>query len=251
MIIGGQIRSFEDIGFIEALGLELGEVSLWEKSTRSYWIESGVSNHSGLKLVMKGHGPQEGLPNDPSNLWGRYLPALKESVDTCAVLAIDYLTIHLWMDARFVQPEILKEKIDILRALVSYGKDRGVRIGLENLSESADDLEPVIRSVPNLAITLDLGHGQLLTERNTSFDIIERLMGSIAHLHLHDNHGGSGVNDDEHLPVGDGNVEFSAILAALVSHGYDGSMVLEVRKEDLELSAHRVWTILREIGQPD
>ena len=251
MLIGGQIRSLEDIGFLEALGFQLGEVSLRDKWTRNYWIESGVSNRGGLKLLMKAHGPQEGLPNDLSNLWDRYYPELKESVDTCAALAIDFLTIHLWMDARFVQPDILRQKINILTALVSHGKDRGVRIGLENLSECADDLEPVIRSVPNLAITLDLGHGQLLTERNTCFDIIERLMGSIAHLHLHDNHGGSGVNDDEHLSVGTGSIDFSAILSALVSHGYDGSMVLEVRKEDLELSAHRVWTILREIGQPD
>jgi len=250
MIIGGQIRSLEDIGFLEALGLQLGEVSLWEKSTRIYWIESGVSNRGGLNLKMMGHGPQEGLPNDLSNLWDRYFPALKESVDTCAAMAIGYLTIHLWMDARYVQPDILREKIDILTALVSYGKTRGVRIGLENLSECAEDLGPVIASVPDLAITLDLGHGQLLTERNTCFDIIERLAGSIAHLHLHDNHGGSGVNDDQHLPVGDGNVEFSAILAALVSHGYDGTMVLEVRKDDLELSARRVRTILSEIGQP-
>jgi sugar phosphate isomerase/epimerase len=250
MIIGGQIRSLEDIGFLEALGFELGEVSLRDKWTRNYWIESGVSNRGGLKLLMKAHGPQEGLPNDLSNLWGRYYPELKESVDTCAALAIDFLTIHLWMDKRFVEPDILREKIGILRALVSHGKDHGVRIGLENLSESADDLGPVIDSVPGLAITLDVGHGQLLAERNTCFDIVERLISSIAHLHLHDNHGGSGVDDDEHLPVGAGSIDFTAILSALTSRGYDGTMVLEVRKEDLELSAMRVRSILDGLRQP-
>jgi sugar phosphate isomerase/epimerase len=79
-----------------------------------------------------------------------------------------------------------------------------------------------------------------LTEVNRSFEIIRQLGESIGHLHLHDNHGGKGVRDDLHLPVGQGVIDFPRILEALVRKGYDGTVTFEVEKEHLVQSWEKV-----------
>jgi len=247
MLIGGQLRAVEDVGFLKSLCLDLGEFSFRNSKSREYWIESGISSGPALGLLLRAHGPEEGPPNDPANLWDRYLPELMASVDACIPLAIDFITVHLWVDPRFVRQEVIQEKIRALAGLVAYAKDRGVKIALENLSEKASDFEPVVREIPDLAITLDVGHGQLLADKNTSYDIIAGLFHFVQHVHLHDNRGGNGVRDDLHLPVGDGVVDFQGILETLVAKGYDGTFTLELKKEELPASVEKVRSLLRDI----
>ena len=56
-------------------------------------------------------------------------------------------------------------------------------------------------------------------------------MKRIRHFHLHDNWGGQSQDDDLHLPIGDGTLDFRAIVASLMSTGYDGTITLEVKLE--------------------
>lgn len=109
-------------------------------------------------------------------------------------------------------------------------------LSLENLSESASDLEFALSNMPNGSITLDIGHAQLLTTTNRAFDIIERLASNVRHVHVHDNSGGDGVKDDLHLPVGDGIIDFEGIIRYLLSSGYDNTMTLELKRHELEVS---------------
>jgi len=85
-------------------------------------------------------------------------------------------------------------------------------------------------------MTLDLGHGQLLSRPNAAFDFIARFPGRIRHVHLHDNHGGTGVEDDLHLPVGEGSVDFAAILRDLRAAGYDAGFSFEIKAAYVEQS---------------
>ena len=131
-----------------------------------------------------------------------------------------------------------------------FGRENGVLISLENLSETATDLGPLLEAVPDLGLTLDVGHGQLLTDTNTSFDIIENLSASIKHIHLHDNRGGRGVKDDLHLPLGEGIIDFHGIFERLVKKGYNGTVTLELEKEVLESSRKRIRQIVCDINGP-
>jgi sugar phosphate isomerase/epimerase len=178
------------------------------------------------------------------NIRNRYRRALTESIDTAGLMEIEVLTIHLWMDRRFLKPAILDEKVELLHYIVGYGRKKNVQICLENLSESAADLRPVLESVTGLALTLDVAHAQLLTERNTSFEIISDLGPYIRHVHLHDNRGGNGPEHDLHLPVGQGIIDFPAILEALIKSPYDGTITLELEPEELEDSRNRVEEII-------
>jgi len=244
MIYGAHVKAVEDIAFLRDLGLGLGEVVLKDAGTCNSWLQSGVRNRFGPRFFLIAHGPKEGPPNDLSNLWDRYMPALEDTIRTCETMGIHFLTIHLWLDSRFVRPEVRKQKTAALWDIVAFGRSRQVKVSLENLSEQAQDLAIVVDAVPELCITLDVGHAQLLTEVNTSFEIIRQLGESIGHLHLHDNHGGNGVRDDLHLPVGQGVIDFPRILEALVRKGYDGTLTFEVEKEHVVPSWDKVRRIV-------
>jgi sugar phosphate isomerase/epimerase len=244
MLYGGHVKTFEDIEFLRSLGFDFGELVLWNAQARRLWRSSGFSNEFSRGFFLLAHGPNEGSPNDITHLHNSCLPRLCKTVDVVSALGIRLLVIHLWMDRRFVTPEVRDEKKRVLRDLFDYGLARKVLICLENLSEDADDLGDVLKTVPGLGITLDVGHGQLLAETNTSFAIIDRHFDSIRHVHLHDNKGGTGVADDLHLPIGEGTVDFQSILTALVRRGYQGTITLEVKREFLASSLAKVRSMV-------
>jgi sugar phosphate isomerase/epimerase len=250
MLYGGHVKAHDDIGYLQDLKFDLGEVVLRNAASRAYWLDSEITNKFDSGFFLIAHGPREGPPNDIGHLWGNYYPALQETVSVVHRLGIEFLTIHLWLDPRFVGSEAREEKQSLLRALCAYGRENGVLISLENLSETATDLGPVLEAVPDLGLTLDVGHGQLLTDTNTSFGIIENLSACIKHIHLHDNRGGRGVKDDLHLPLGDGIIDFPGIFERLVKKGYDGTVTLELEKEVLESSRKRIRQIVCNANRP-
>jgi sugar phosphate isomerase/epimerase len=251
MLYGGHVKTLEDIGFLKGLGFDFGELVLWNSKARRLWSASGITNHFDDGFFLVAHGPDEGPPNDLENLWNKCYPALCKTIDVAAKIGIELLVVHLWMDRRFVRPAAREEKKRALRDLCDYGSARNVLICLENLSEDAEDLAVVLDAVPGLGITLDVGHGQLLSETNTSFHIIDELFPFIKHIHLHDNKGGRGVADDLHLAIGDGAVDFDGILHALIDKGFGGTMTLEVKKEVLQESCKKVKNMVKEIFSLD
>jgi sugar phosphate isomerase/epimerase len=104
----------------------------------------------------------------------------------------------------------------------------GIEICLENLSETANHLSDVFKVLPHLKLTLDIGHAQLLSSRNTSSGFMDRFPDRIRHVHMHDNYGGESPEDDLHLPVGKGIVDFKKILRKLKTIGYRGTFTLEL-----------------------
>ena len=249
MLYGGHVKALDDIGYLQDLKFDLGEVVLRNAESRAYWLDSGITNKFDSGFFLIAHGPREGPPNDIRHLWENYYPALQETVGVVHRLGIEFLTIHMWLDPRFVGSEAREEKQSLLKAVCAYGRENGVLISLENLSETATDLGPILEAVPDLGLTLDVGHGQLLTDTNTSFDIIENLSASIKHIHLHDNRGGRGVKDDLHLPLGEGIIDFQGIFERLVKKGYDGTVTLELEKEVLESSRKMIRQILDDLRE--
>jgi len=52
----------------------------------------------------------------------------------------------------------------------------------------------------------------------------------LAHVHIHDNHGGHGKAGDEHLPFGRGTIDIERDVRALRARGYEGHVTLEIFK---------------------
>ena len=247
MLYGGHVRTVDDIKHLKDHGLDFGEVVLKNPQALDYWKGNRNALDCAEAFFFIAHGPHEGDPNNVDNLRNKYLPALKETVRTVSHLGIGFLTTHLWMDSRYVLPDVIDIKIDALRDLQSFGLDHQVVVSLENLSESREDFSRILSNIPELSLTLDVGHGQLLTEENRSFEIIRAFHERVRHVHVHDNLGGVGVKDDLHLPLGEGIVDFEGIFRELIKSGYNGTVTLELKPEELEHSLDWVKSIVNRI----
>jgi sugar phosphate isomerase/epimerase len=101
--------------------------------------------------------------------------------------------------------------IDSLKQINDYANAKGITVCLENIGfNSVDqcfqDLLDIRKAVgTSLQFTLDFGHARLGEGAEEGI----RLLGeNIRHIHLHDNHG----KNDDHLPVGDGNYDYSGFI---------------------------------------
>ncbi len=242
--LGGTVRSPEDVAMIHDLGLDFAEVSLKDMSNFAKSISDFIELRSKTNLFYLCHGPNEGDPNDTTYLREHYLPSILEILDIMPKLKMSLLTLHLWVDHRFVKAHVIDLKIDLLREIIDKARGRNITICLENLSESWEDLDRIFKQLSKVYLTLDLGHAQLLRPKTTAFDLIAAYPYRIRHLHLHDNIGGNSVDDDLHLPVGDGNVDFLGILGALKEAGYRGTATLELKPEEIKRCLAFVRTLL-------
>jgi len=162
-----------------------------------------------------------------------YLPQVQTLLDCARELSIQLFTIHFWIDKRFINPEILREKLQILSEMVRYAAQRGITLCIENLSERFSDFAGAFDALELLGMTLDIGHGALITEKNTAYEFTKCCFERIRHVHIHDNRGGSSPRDDLHLPLGEGTIDFAPILNGLKQRGFDKTITIEVRPEHL------------------
>jgi sugar phosphate isomerase/epimerase len=236
VIIGGRAYTIELIRQVAELGYPFAEYSLSEPRQVEDQFDDLMDLKDRYGIYYLAHYPNEGSPRDPDALQKNFIPKIKRLIDLSRDLGINKATLHFWMDNRWAPKELLARKIDMLSEMVAHATDRGVVLCLENLSEGLESFSPVFDAIPDLRMTLDIGHGQLLTEENTAFDFIQRRWRRIAHIHVHDNHGGSSVKDDIHLPVGDGDVDYPGILGLLKQKGYDSTITMEIKPLDMPRS---------------
>jgi len=235
MLFAARAHSIKDIHFLARAGFELAEVDWLEPDVaRSQMKElAALRDRTGIGYLA--HGPKEGNPFTTEHHGPVLGPKVDRLIDLAGELGIPVYTQHLWLDARFVPPEILDAKVELLARWTERAQQAGVILCIENLSEHAAHFAPAFEQIPELRMTLDLGHGQILppTSRsgstvNASFELITQHAERIRHVHLHDNHGGERSRDDLHMPLGEGCVDFRGILRALYAAGYTGAFSFEL-----------------------
>ena len=232
--LGGTARNPADIEVLHNLKLEFAEIPI----TNLIHFKKNINEFLELKektgLYYLCHGPREGDPNNIGFLKRDYLPHVSEILEIMPMLNMSLLTLHLWMDLRFVKAKVLDFKVELLRKIIDMATEKRILICLENLSENWHDLDVAFDKLPLLNLTLDVGHAQLLREENTSFSFIKRYPDRIRHIHLHDNLGGNTPEDDLHLPPGRGIVDFKNIFKALSKIGYRGTATLELKPFEIK-----------------
>ena len=242
--LGGTARGPEDVAMLYDLGLDFAEVSVKDMSNFARSISDFIELRSKSNLFYLCHGPNEGDPNDTTYLRVHYLPRIFEILGIMPLLNMSLLTLHLWVDHRFVKAPVIDVKIALLEQIIDKARKSNIKICLENLSEDCNELDKVFKALSQLYLTLDIGHAQLLRPKTTAFDLITAYPHRIRHLHLHDNIGGNSVDDDLHLPVGEGNVDFQGILTTLKQAGYKGTATLELKPEEIKRCLAFVKTLL-------
>ena len=129
----------------------------------------------------------------------------------------------------------LKYAFESLDAITAKADELGIVLGLENMFpryqtcyETGSFID-IFNRYPNLKLTLDTGHANLGSlDGRRALEFIERLGHRLAHLHVSDNLG----KRDDHFPIGQGNIDFKAIISALKYAGYNDTVTFEVFAED-------------------
>ncbi|WP_010272514.1 sugar phosphate isomerase/epimerase family protein [Paenibacillus senegalensis] len=114
-----------------------------------------------------------------------------------------------------------------LRQLGQLGERLGVKVMVENVGFhdcalfNPDEFVELFDEIPEIDALLDIGHAHI-----NNWDIprlIERLDSRLTAIHLHDNHGAY----DEHLPMGDGTVQWEPIWEKLERLEQEPAYILE------------------------
>ena len=122
---------------------------------------------------------------------------------------------------------------DVFAVLLENALRLGVRVAPENLRHAASHriLAQLLEDLPQLAVCFDSGHSEITRSHQL---YLGRLADRICCLHLADNFGWQ----DDHLPPGDGALDFAAIVKRLNQAGCRGVWGLEII---MDSSAGR-WT---------
>lgn len=121
-----------------------------------------------------------------------------------------------------------------VKDLADYAPD--MLLCLENLVfpheiyRSPEDMAELIRKVnrSNVGVTLDVGHAVVCGHKPTDF--LHLLQDAIYHVHLHDNNG----LIDQHLPLGQGLIDYVEVIQTLKRMNYQGVVQLEFFLKDPE-----------------
>ncbi|MEN6581812.1 MAG: sugar phosphate isomerase/epimerase family protein [Armatimonadota bacterium] len=126
---------------------------------------------------------------------------------------------------------IITHNIESLASLVDAGKEMGISIMLENMPHFSrvSQIKPILESVPDAQLLLDVGHANLGATHNHAEELLAHFGDRLGHVHVSDNRGGQ---DDLHLPLGVGNINWLSVVRLLKNVGYDGTITVEVFGDD-------------------
>jgi sugar phosphate isomerase/epimerase len=169
------------------------------------------------------------------------------AVETFADAGVELVNVH--PDSRV--PLIAREQVrarnaEAIATLVEDAGRRGVRLMVENLDRmfaDVDDLKPILDAAPDAGFHLDVGHANLrlgVGGTNRTPALLQAFGDRLAHVHVSDNRGG---DDDLHLPLGAGAIDWRRAVGWLKDAGWDGTVTLEVFSREREhlRTSRRLW----------
>jgi len=231
--IGGRAHTLEQIEAVGKLGYPYAEIDINDPDAVAEQFDDLIKLKEKYNLFYLAHYPNEGDPRNTDRLKEQFVPRMKSLFTLTRDLGIRKGTLHFWMDQRWAPEGLVQRKINLLSQMVDDATGKGILLCLENLSSQYSSFSAVFDAISELRMTLDIGHGELLSDENTSYGFIEHLFHKIRHVHVHDNRGGTSVKDDLHLPLGDGIVDYPRILSLLKTKQYDGTITMEVLPSDM------------------
>lgn len=122
-----------------------------------------------------------------------------------------------------------------MKVLEKAGEEYGVTLAIENmpifpffLGRTASSLADIVDGT-DLGICFDIGHANTMGQIDA---MVETFGDRIVNVHIHDNHG----QRDEHLTIGDGDIDFPHVLDLLSS--YRGNYIIESKDFASAVESH-------------
>jgi len=166
------------------------------------------------------------------------LDEMLQSLETAQVLQAEKVVVHPSIISglgSFVVDQVRQYATASLQAIIRKAADLGITLCLENMFPGygsffeASHFTSLLAGHPALKITLDIGHANINNSRGQRYlEFIQTHGDRIGHVHLSDNRG----SRDDHLPIGEGTINWRKVAQALRSCGYDDTVTLEVFSEN-------------------
>ena len=202
------------------------------------WRDNGTDwfNDSGLPASFSGqigvHAPIFDLnlacPRYP--VFSEYsFEVYKQSLRWAARIGAEHVVIHpnLYSSPIYNKKEAQRCSKTYLQKLGELGKHLGVKVFVENVGFhecalfSAEEFVRLFEEILSIDALLDVGHAHI--NRWDIPEVIKQLGGRLAAVHLHDNYG----KYDDHLPIGEGTIEWTGIWKVLGEASHDIEFILE------------------------
>ncbi len=138
---------------------------------------------------------------------------LHKALEAAAVFKPEHIVFHAGFDRKrhgFYVEKWLEASFETWRPLARRSAGLGIRLVLENTYELTPyELKPLLDGLApeGVGFCFDTGHASAFGEAPV-LDWVEVLGEHLQAMHLHDNHGGW----DDHLPIGQGRVDFEALF---------------------------------------
>lgn len=224
-----EIASFGDLGF------DFIDLTLEPEATYSATIKTDVVANALEKagLFAVGHTAWY-LPIASTFPEFREL-ALKE-LERCmkvfSDLGVNRMNVHPHLRAPLHDEDwVIAHNTDTIARLSDLSSELGITILIENMPafSRVAQMKPLMETIPEARLLLDVGHANLDTPYNRSEELLANFGHRLGHVHVSDNKGG---HDDLHLPLGVGSINWLHIVRLIKNTGYDDTITIEVFGDD-------------------
>ncbi len=176
-----------------------------------------------------------------------HIKFLFKCIGIASELNVTHITLHTgafyWFPVeQWMRKKALKRFIKSMREVLKVCEDKNVVIAIENvvpipkgsefflLGDNIEDFQYIFSQLDSeyLKFCLDTGHANM---GEGISDYIDNFQDKLSCVHYHDNNG----TNDEHLPIGEGNIPWDDLADKLTKIKYEGPIISECRN----IEAHK------------
>jgi sugar phosphate isomerase/epimerase len=181
-----------------------------------------------------------------------------KATEAAALLRVHYFVLHPGPENPASIPAAerlprMQHVVDSLNQVARRCQELGIMCVLENklphlLFGNTSDILWILDGINSAEVgaCLDTGHAFLAGDMH---HLVYKLSGHLRMIHAHDNRGG----DDNHLPPGDGKIDWEKFLRDLIEVRFRGALILEMAGNDdpavTMANARRGRSYLRDIAR--
>jgi len=224
---------------LKATGYDFAELDLGLPTKPNKFFEDKLKSLRKVIPILSAHLP--GI-----NYTEEEIEKCKKFIEILSDQGTHLFVIHLFSQNLRTE-DYFDFKVKKLNDLSDFAKSKDSLLVLENTEEDLITLRKVFDEIPKIDFCLDIGHAYLFGKEKHCISLIENFSYLLKHIHMHDNVGGFSAKSDLHLPIGDGNINFTPIFEKLKEANYSGNITLELHNADKEsrrISMQRVRELI-------
>ena len=238
-------NAYDTLAALKRAGFRYVDVSFWSRFvpgsdyfTRDLDEIAAEYRNALEKLELTAVHSHEPFGNSMGNDNGKfYFKKTPRAIELAGKIGIPSITLHAGINiVPMSRDEYMTKNAEIFRQLIPYAEKYGTKLLLENLAwkvdgihlATADDMLELLDRLDNhplFEICWDAGHAHLCGL--DQYENIKKLGSKLGGLHLHDNLG-SEVGRDMHTFPHWGNLNYDALITALLEINYKGTFNFEV-----------------------